>query len=334
VSASLVLPADAPRGDWLAARHTGIGASDIAAVLGISPWQSAFSLHWQKANGWTDEVDNEHTEAGRRLESAIADWAADRIDPNEELFVCPSGLYRSAERPWQMATPDRLLYVRCPDCNGPGALPDTWEWACCRGSGRQRYPVAVLECKHPYDWDGFGDDGTDDIPVYYRTQVLQQCDVMDVGEWYLAAYTSHQLRIYHGRRDDKDIAILRAAGARFWTDLQNGVVPELDSHEATIATLKRLHPSVEDIDIEVPIEFAEGYRRARAMRSRADDLVDRYEARARALLGNARRLTCNRKLVVSRSVYDQSGDSAELTALEGDWPTVDRLNPGRSASYL
>lgn len=338
MTAILVLPPDAPRDEWLKARLTGIGASDIAAILGISPWQSAFSLYHQKANGWTDEQDNDHTEAGRRMEPVIADWFTDRADIGN-VRVLRAGLYRSSERPYQLATPDRVLYPRCARCNGSATVWGTGYRGrreltvcpkCTTGLGD---PVAVMECKHPYDWNGFGEPGTDDVPVAYRAQCLWQCDVMNVDEWWLAAYADHEFRIYHGKRDERDIAILRAAGGRFWADLQNGVVPELDSHAATIATLKRLHPSVEDIDIEVPVEFAEGYRRARALRSRADDVVTRYEARARALLGNGRRLICNRRLVVSRSVYDQSGDSAELTALEGDWPTVDRLNPGRSATY-
>ena len=63
-------------------------------------------------------------------------------------------------------------------------------------------------------------------------------------------------------------------------------------------------------------------------------MKDRYEARARATLGNARRLVCNKHLVCSRSIYDQSGDTAELLALDGEESTVDRLNPGRTASYL
>jgi hypothetical protein len=62
--------------------------------------------------------------------------------------------------------------------------------------------------------------------------------------------------------------------------------------------------------------------------------VDRYEARIREAIGDGRRAECNGKLVASRSVYDQSGDTAELSALDGDWPTVNRLNPGRSASYV
>lgn len=327
MSAVLLCPPGTDEAAWLEARRAGIGASEIAAVLGISPYASPFSLYWSKVNGWEIE-DTEDMEAGRRLENAIADWAADVIDPNEQLVIHPAGLYGSTERPWQIATPDRLI------CDGqlhddpfPGDPTYEHEHPTCN-------VMAVLEVKHPYSWDGFGEDGTDEIPVYFRTQLLQQIDVMEVDEGYLAAYCNHQLRVYRIRRDPKDIATMRAAGAAFWQRLVDGVVPDVDSHSATASTLRRLHPSVEDIDVDVPVALAEGYRRARALRARIEKTVDRYEARIRAAIGDGRRAMCNGKLVASRSVYDQSGDTAELGALDGDWPTVNRLNPGRSASYV
>lgn len=326
MTAVLLCPPGTDEAVWLRARQAGIGASEIAAVLGISPYASPFSLYWSKVHGWEIE-DTGDMEAGRRMESAIADWAADRIDPNENLVIEPAGLYGSAERSWQIATPDRLIYLPCPKCSED-------PWLTCDDCTWGRKLVAVLEVKHPYSWDGFGEDGTDEIPVYFRTQLLQQMDVMEVGEGYLAAYCGHELRVYHLRRDDKDIAVMRAAGAAFWQRLQDGVVPGVDEHTATETTLRRLHPTVQDFDVQVPLELAEGYRRARALKARAAAVVDRYEARIRVAIGDGRRAMYGKQLVASRSVYEQSTDSAELDALDGDWPTVNRLNPGRSASYV
>ena len=341
MTAVLLCPPGADEATWLQARRAGIGASEIAAVLGISPYASPFSLYWAKVHGWEIE-DTGDMEAGRRLENAIADWAADRIDPNEQLRIVPAGLYQSAERPWQLATPDRLIYLACAECGGDGLLGDLdvglSNCPACTAIGHtgdfgMGKLVAVLEVKHPYSWDGFGEDGTDEIPVYFRTQLLQQMDVMEVSEGYLAAYCGHELRVYHLRRDDKDIAVMRAAGAAFWRRVETGDAPGVDEHRETAATLRRLHPTVQDVDVQVPPELAEGYRRARALRAKAEAVVDRYEARIRDAIGDGRRAMCGTKLVASRSVYDQSGDTAELGALDGDWPTVNRLNPGRSASY-
>lgn len=337
MTAVLLCPPGADRDVWLGARRAGIGASEIAVVLGISPHDSPFSLYWKKVNGW-ETPDNPDMEAGRRMESAIADWAADVIDPLQNLVVRPSGLYASAERPWQLATPDRLVYLLCETCDGAGRYPDSLQDCpdcLVQGDGNRTGGrlAAVLETKHPFSWEDFGPDGSDEIPVYFRSQLLQQMDVLDVEEGWLAAYCGHELRTYRLWRDDKDIAFMRNRGAAFWQRIQNGDVPDVDEHSATLETLQRLHPTVQDVDVQVSLELAEGYRRARALRSRIEQTVDRYEARIRAAIGDGRRAMHGKKLVASRSVYPQWGDIAELTSIDDDWPVVNRLNPGRSNSY-
>lgn len=300
---------------WHELRRQGISASEIAAVLGISPYQSPFGLYWSKVHGWPTEETPEMI-AGRYAEPVIADWFAAECDPHENMVLSYAGLYASGTRRWQLATPDRLIY-----------LGDIRE-------GDQRL-AALLECKYlVHGWDGWGEPGTDDIPVHYRAQALQQADVMEVDEVTVAAWHGAEFRTYTVRRDEKDLRVMRAAGRDFMDRLAAGDPPPIDGHTATIAALKQLHPSIEDVDVEVSVEFAEGYRRARQLAARVEAVKDRYEARARHLLGSARRLKCNGHLVCSRSVYEQSGDSAELLALDGEEALVDRLNPGRAASYL
>jgi putative phage-type endonuclease len=316
---------------WHELRRAGVTASEIAAVLGISPWESAFSLYWRKIHSWRTG-DNEFTSAGRHLEDAIASWwvADSGVDPARELVCHSAGLYAHPERTWQLATPDRLL---CdgqmhdnPFPNDPFYLYD--------------HPLqnvaSLLECKWvAHSWDGWGDPGTDEIPVYYRAQALWQLDTLGVDEVHFAVLGPGGFRAYGPiRRDEDDLAVMRAAGAAFMRQLQDGEAPDLDGHTATIAALRKLHPLVGEGDVEVSAELATKYRVARAAKKVAEERIAECEAELRAALGSEfNRAVCNGKLVASRSVYDQTGDSAELTALEDDWPVVDRLNPGRSASY-
>lgn len=333
MTAELVCPPGTPEADWLAARRDGIGASEMAAVLNCSPYQSRFGLYWAKVKGW-ELADSADMEAGRRAEPMIADWFYDiyRAEHDERLVLPHAGLWRSTDRPWQLATPDRLVCTWCPDCDGHAFFGPAMCQGC-RGTGRSQ-PYAVLECKHPYDWHGFGEPWTADIPLHFQVQVQQQCDVMGLDRWFLAAYAAHEFRIYRGNRDADDIRTIREFGGRFWDQVQRREQPDVDEHTATLATLKRLHPSVEDREAQVDLAFAEGYRRARALRDRAAALVDRYDNRARHLLGPARRLMCGRQLVVSRSVYERRGEDYDVVALDEGYPTTDRLNPGRARSYV
>src|SRR5262249_55179987 len=116
------------------------------------------------------------------------------------------------------------------------------------------------------------------------------------------------------------------AGEEFWRRVTDGNIPDVDGHSATLATLRRLHPSVEDIDVDVAVDLAEEYRLARAARAEADARGDAIGAQLRAAIGDGRRAMCNGKLVASRSVYERKPYEVGPT-------TINKLNPGRSASY-
>lgn len=314
---------------WHQLRRQGVTASEIAVVMGLSPYDSPFNLYWSKLNDWR-WGGNEYTSVGTHLEDAIADWWAGQ---NPGRVVHPGGLYCHSERPWQLATPDRFV---CDPQWHDNPFPDDPNY---KYDHLQDATIeALLEVKWvAQSWDGWGEEGTDDIPVYYRCQALWQLDVLGVDEVHFAVLGPTGFRAYLVRRDEQgeaDLVLMRAAAEEFLRRLNEGDPPDLDSHSATTDALKKLHPLLGEGDVEVSVELAERYRIARADRKAADERVDQCENEIRAALGSDfNRAIVGKKLVASRSIYQQSGDSAELTALEDDWPVVDRLNPGRAESY-
>lgn len=281
MSAFQVLPATAPRGEWLAARRPGIGASEIAAVMGISPYDSPFSLWWRKHMGWETDV-NDEMEAGTRLEPAIAGWFA---DANPDLAVRKTGLWRNDERPWQMATPDRLL------------MP--------RGRAGFRACTALLECKAAYNWDGWGEEGTDQIPVHYRAQALWQMDTLGLDVVHVAAFAGLGFRAYRVRRDEKDLVMMREAAHRFMKSLANGEPPDVDDHSATLPTLRRINTAIDDIEQEIPGRVATGWLRAKRFKALATRVEKRYAAELRAHLGTAKKATFDGRVFAARSTDDK-----------------------------
>lgn len=293
----LLLPADTPREAWLAERRSGIGASEIAGVLGVSPWVSAFALYWRKVGVLDDDVDTERLEWGRRLEEPIARKFA---EDHDWLDVRPSGLYRSTARPWQLATPDRELTEL-----GDGPL------------------VSVLECKSDNSWDGWGDAGTDEVPVYYRAQVLWQMDVLGLDVAYVAClFGGRTYREYVIERDEADLQVMRAAGEAFWRRVQDGEPPDLDGHDATAAVLKALHPDLEDVDVEVPHALAERYRLACRMHKEAAETKAQLDNELRGFIGNGRRAVHDGEKLATRSVYDRK--AVDLDRLRADHPDLVR----------
>lgn len=341
----LLPPGTGPHDErWHELRRQGITASEIAIVMGISPYGSPFSLYWQKANDWRWEG-NDLTSAGRHLEDAIADWWMAERDPLENLQARPAGLYAHHDRPWQLATPDRLLYLACPECGGSGK-PDGPGYYCaeCLGSrpGTVGYPLALIECKWvAYSWDGWGEPGTDEVPVHYRAQALWQLDVMGVDEVHFAALGPGGFRSYVVRYDEADLELMRKAGEDFVRRLREGDPPPLDSHTATLGALKKLYPAVGEGEVEVPPDLAIRFREARAQQELASSSTAKVEAEIRALLGDSyARATIQGRLLASRSVFRQ--DRIDAKRLRAERPdiaaeytvtsTVDRLNPGRAKS--
>ncbi|MCM1977189.1 YqaJ viral recombinase family protein [Streptomyces sp. G1] len=294
----LLLPHGAPRDEWLAARRPGITASEIAAVLGISPWQSAFSLYWEKTGLVAPAPDSDRLSLGRHLEPWIAErWAADHPD----VEMVPGGLFASVERPWQLATPDRLLDIKADD----------------------RWRDGVLEIKSSGTYEGWGPDGSDEVPAYYRAQVLWQMDVLGLDDAFIVCFflTTQARRTYRIPYDAPDVAFMRERALAFLDRVRREEPPQVDGHHATLTTLKALHPSVVDEDAVIPADVAARYRAACAAAKKADAAKAAAENQVRAHLASARvALDPEGRPVATRSVYDRRGFWVEPT-------TIDRLNP-------
>jgi putative phage-type endonuclease len=284
VSARLVLPPDAPREEWLAARRPAITASEVAVILGISPFDSAFNLFFRKTGQISDDFDNDAMSLGRHLEPWIADqWAAD----HPEWHVFEGGLFASEERPWQMATPDRRLSGTC----GPVFDP----------------AVSLLEIKSSGSYDGWGEDGTDQIPAYYRAQVLWQLDVLGLAEAHVTCFflATRQRRDYVVAYDVRDVHLMREAASTFLMRIEDGDPPPVDGHDATARALMELWPKVEDGEATIPAGLARRYEAAKRAAKKAKARVALAENEIRNRIGDAKTvLDPGGAKVATRSRYE------------------------------
>jgi putative phage-type endonuclease len=279
---------------WHEARSTGVSASDIAVILGISPYESAFDHWWrrhldQPADRVAEEGDDavRRTSRGRRLEPMVIE---DFEIAHPEFTVRPCGLIRNVTRTWQMATPDALVYDHV--ARPFGAVPD------------DATPVATLEAKTAGGSEGFGPTGTDEIPAHYRAQVLWQMDTLGLDGGYLAAWIGFDYREYTITYDPADVEFMRQAATRFLDSLDAGVPPLVDSHPTTRRRLQSLHPTVVDGRAEVPAAVVRQYHAARRLRDAAQDRMTLAENRLRSVMGDLRVATVDGRKVASRSVYD------------------------------
>jgi hypothetical protein len=85
-------------------------ASKIAAVVGLSTYESPFSLWHRMAGNIANSADTDITRRGHYLEPAIRAWFADQ---HPELDVATTGTWVHNERAWQAGqTSDALVFDR------------------------------------------------------------------------------------------------------------------------------------------------------------------------------------------------------------------------------
>lgn len=245
--------------EWHTARARGIGGSEIAAVLGLSPWESRFSLWHRKIGLATPVVENDVMYWGKAIEPVIrAEWNKRHAD--DGLAVREVGTWSHYRYPWMIANPD--------------------------GAGDN----IIWEGKTARDGDGWGEEGTDEIPVYYRCQALWYLDVFGLDVCHLSVLIGgSDYREYHVEYDADEAEFMRAKAREFLDEVEQRTRPSIDAHDTTYQTVRELNPDIADVTFDVPANIARPYL----------DAIDTYEAakaekqRTAAVLldamGNARR---------------------------------------------
>jgi len=251
------------RDAWLAERKTGIGGTDAAAILGTSPWASAWDV-WMSKTGKGGEV--RETEAmwwGRELEEIIAKRYTEATG---RIVYDPERLFRHPEFDCLIGTPDRLVV------------------------GEKR----GLEIKTAgiYSAGDWLEPGTDQIPQHYLVQVLHYMLVTGFRVWDVAVLIgASDFRIYTVRRDDEWCASMATMLTDWWiAHVVRGAEPPMDGSDAAGAYLQSKFPRDIGIVVDATIEAdvaARALATAKATRDGAADEADRLENILKSMIGEA-----------------------------------------------
>lgn len=142
---------------WLHERKSCIGSSDAAQILGLSKWGGPLDVYLDKLGLDPQVKDNPDEDAafamlvGTLLEDDVVELLQRR--DRRTILTPERKLYRHGEHAWLGCSPDRLIL----DATGQPGL---------------------LEIKTATTYQGWGEDGTDEVPVHYLIQVQHQLLVM------------------------------------------------------------------------------------------------------------------------------------------------------------
>lgn len=285
-------PLDPGSTEWLKT----MSASKVAAALGLSPYDSPFSLWHRMANLIPGQSDEPQLLRGHYLEAGVLAWFRDQ-HPGWE--ITPGGCWASADNPRYTASPDALAVLPTGELRG-------------------------LEAKTAADDDEWGAPGTDQIPAGYRAQVIWQMDVVGTRVTHIAVLSAYlDLREYVVHYDPTEAAFIRERCQAFLDSLPDGSAParpSIDTHNATYEALRRVHPLIDEVDVELDPETAAQYCHARHQLKAAE----KAETYAKSLvideLGTGKRARFNGQTIARRQA---KGEGVPYLVAGSHLPTFD-----------
>ena len=268
------------REQWLDIRQLGIGSSDAAVAVGLSPYKCPLSL-WLEKTARKAPEDISQKEAvlwGVELEPVLAQVYTKRTGYKVRRV---NAVLQHPEHTFMLANLDREV-VGHPD--GPGILE-----------------IKTASYHSAPQWE-------EGVPVAYQCQVLHQLAVTGHAWAEVAVLIGGQdFRIYRIERDEEKIGDLIRREAHFWQQVRQDWQPEPDGSSDAAAALGWLFPrdDGQTVDLSDSSEFNQLFGQLLQLREQKE-VVEQQESlikqRLQATLGEATAgLFANGKITWKRS---------------------------------
>ncbi len=277
----------------------GIGGSDVAVILGLSPFKTAFSL-WLEKTGQVKKpnLDNEYIEWGNLLEPVIRDKF--RRETGFEVMECPFVLGHD-QHDFMVANVDG--FVRDDSQDGLGVLE-----------------IKTTSERHKKDWE-------DGIPEYYMCQVQHYLGVTEYNYAYVAVLIGgNHFKYFRVERDDFIIDRIIAAEMKFMEMVEKMIPPEIVPQD--LEAVGELYPEDNDETVLMPPEYEELTERYWSLQEEIKCLEIELEAvktRIKFFAGENKHIRGIRFKVslptITKKIFDQKRLAAEQPKLYEEYKT-------------
>lgn len=242
-------------------RRGFLGGSDMPSILGVSPWKTAYDL-WEEKTAPiqlpppeptpAEEKRNRLLRRGKRLEP----WVMEMLEEETGIFIQKKNQrYIDEEYPWMQCEVDFEF------------IGESGEM--CNGDVKTVSPFAAGE---------WGEQGTDEIPVYYALQFFWGLMIKPERPLCLVGTLigADDLRVYRVMRDNELIAEVRRQAVRFWThNVLKKIAPPVQNISDTNKILRKLGgflvPSTEAIQNAV-VKFIEAKKKEKKAKEERDGI--------------------------------------------------------------
>lgn len=287
-----------------AMRRTGIGGSDIGAIMGLSNFRTAYDVFLEKMGNEQPREESEALFWGNMHEDLIAKVYAQRTGHKVQRV---NQMMRHPEYDFVIGNIDRAVIN--PD------IQKNVRWK----DGRLTTD-RILECKtaHGMTAKMWGEPGTDYIPDAYMAQVqwymlLTGCKYADLA----VLIGSSDFRIFNIERDDALITHMVFFARTFWENLKKGIPPTPQSVEEAQSAYRDV---TKDKSVELNDGFISLLERLEELRQEKESIAaeeDKIKARIMTEMQDAEearhngRIVCTWKNTVSNRFDSKAFKEAE-----------------------
>ncbi len=274
---------------WLEERRKGIGGSDVAAIMGLSPWKTAYQVYQEKRKEVEDWSGNDLTDWGKRMEPAIRQWYSDKTGRDVRL---PDKIMYHPQHPFMLASLD-------------GFTDD----------GRV---VEIKTARSGRDW---GEPETNQIPDYYAVQVhhymtITGFQVADIP----VSIAGGSPSLYIVEADKEISEMIIEACAKFWERVQSGNPPDPVTYADAVARFGSLKTEGAIVADDKEIHAIEGIKSVRAQIKELEEHEEAWKARiiialgeqADTLIDSAGQTLVTYKLANGRKLFDSKSLEKEM----------------------
>lgn len=277
---------DMTHDQWLAERRKSIGGSDAAAIVGLSPYKSAFDVYADKLDLIPPTEDNEAMRQGRDLEEYVARRFCKATD--KRVRRCRS-MIRNQIYPFAHANVDRLIVGE----------------------------KAGLECKTTSSMN-LRRYKNGEYPSEYYCQCMHYMAVTGYSKWYLAVLIyGKEFKVFEIERDEEEIDALMNAERDFWENHVLAKQPPIPSGtDDENETIGAFYPQADrDRDTVNLISSEALFARRAEINALLDKLMQekqQIDQQIKLQIGEAPRAVCGNWRVTWRNAARQTLDTKRL----------------------
>lgn len=239
-------------------RSKHLGGGEIAAVMGISPWESPVELWKRKTNRAAprpvDPIREGILRRGRRLEPIVRAMAVDKLEQRglSVELVKKNARYFDHELPWLTSEIDfEVILSGVAEIDGVEV--------------RFNRELVTADCKTTAGFARrhWGVEDTDAIPLHYAAQFMQGISLRNVDHCLCAALIGlDDVALYWITRDDVTIAAMRQRAEAFWV---GNVLADVPPEPAKYSDISELYPVDNGRTLEATDEIADAARQHRSL---------------------------------------------------------------------